>query len=174
MKVREIVAAISMIIILLVEFHTLVKMNEIGYKTKIKHRYDSNKLQERIRVTPRVRKLAKNITDGCKERYNISKFVKGCMYDRVSLWVYKNINYTANTTDFPTPEEVLERGKARCVGKTIIFNSLMQSLGFETQAISQGWVNKSGYRSNHMCSGVVLDGTMKLRGCNGEKILYVE
>lgn len=90
--------------------------------------------------------LVSNLTEDCNE--SETKWQKYCEKKEVESFMLSNISYNDSTGDTPTPKKVLERGHARCVGKAILYSSMMRELGYETQYAMQEVENST---ADHIC-----------------------
>lgn len=119
-------------------------------------------------TSPYLESLSDNLT---KECYNTSKYRKdSCVFNEIGYFVYTNITYNGNYTDFPGPMKVLNRGEGRCVGKAVLFNSLIESQGYNTSFVFQETENPD---SEHVCSLVNLHGKQRFWNCGSGKIMDI-
>lgn len=111
-----------------------------------------------------MREIAEEITRRCALRSSYPSQNR-CNYNKISEFVDKNISYNNSYHDYPTAWQVINRSEARCVGKTVIFNSLMKSLGYKTQYV---------WQPQHLCSAVYINGDMTFWGCHKDRIFFVQ
>lgn len=111
-----------------------------------------------------MRQTAQRITKDCLMFETDYEAYNRCNYNEISRFVTMNITYANNTTDYPTAEKVLERGWGKCVGKAVLFRSLMESMGYETQYVMQ---------KEHVCVSIYLNGYNRLWNCGKEDLLFL-
>jgi len=114
-----------------------------------------SRMESNLNVTPRIETIAENL----------NRSGDYATFFMVKAFVDRNITPSTNYSDFPTPEEVMERGEARCVGKAMLFSSLMRALGYDTQFV---------FQDHHVCVLVRLEEEWVFYNCqNNKRIAYV-
>lgn len=88
-----------------------------------------------------------------------------CFADEVERLVSYNITYTERFSDeWPEPEVVLERGEGRCVGKSVVAASLLETLGFDAYY---------AYQDEHICVMYESPTESGFVGCYDEEFLLI-
>lgn len=101
--------------------------------------------------------FVENITEHCEGKED-DYLVDFCKFDAVSSYAKDNITYTNKTKDIPSPMRIVNRGYGRCVGKAVLFSSMVRYLGYETQYVTQ---------ENHLC--VLVEGSRGNNTINVQK-----
>lgn len=124
--------------------------------------YLEDRLYEKRTKPEEVDGLVGNITKECEDKGE--EWQEMCRISKIKRYVFLNITYDNTTQGIPTSGEVVEREYARCVGKAVLFSSMMRSLGYETQYVKQ---------EGHKCVLYRTDEENKFFGCKPKEILSI-
>ena len=120
-----------------------------------------------------VENLSNNLTEDCMEKGSEYRYTR-CKVKQFSDYALNEIEYEGSYRDTPSPETVIERGEARCVGKAILFASLLETI--------QGNVTVEPYyvyQPKHICVYYEYEGNNSIYNeknfwnCSDEEIQYI-
>lgn len=127
------------------------KQARIAHDTTIRH----------LTNTTQVSDEAKRILDNCYHFHSLDS----CLVDEISHFVMYDIEYTMDyRNDWPEPKTVLERGRARCVGRSVVAVSLLEYFNIESYY---------AYQEGHLCAMYVANSRRGFIGCHDGEFLLV-